>query len=410
MKTAQWFLLSGLLILFLFKGLQPAFSQIGTDFANYYTASWIAVHDRGETIRLYDPSWFALKARELGEAQGAIFRPFPPPTALLMIPLTAFSMGVAKDIWTVMNVLILAALVILFRSFCKGNLPAAAIILLGTGWGVVNDVYLGQVYLLILLCLALSIYLFVRGRDIMAGLLAGLFVPVKYFPFCLVVLFLIEKRWRAAWSALAAAAFVILASIFVLGWNLHAEFLTSVFASHMDGQMANPFALSYQSWNSLLRTLFIKDQFLNPNPLVDWVDGFSAVRLLIMVAVVSTLVVAIRRDLVSAPGVGSRLALLFVATLLLSPASASYHMLILALPAAAIWPELWNDSNRRTSMILSVSYLLLGLIPVAALERLSLEGGWRLLGYPRLFLLMVIFLSLVRLVAARRQHTVPEAV
>lgn len=398
------------MFLFLFKGLYPAFSQNGTDFANYYTASWVASHHRDETSRLYDQTWFAQKARELGEARGGIFQPFPPPIALLMIPLTVFSMAAAKSLWTIVNVLLLAPLIFLLGRLTKGDLLSASLILLGTGWAVVNNVYLGQVYLLMLLCLALSMHFFSNGNDLAAGFLAGLFIPLKYFPLCLVLLFLIERRWKAVWSALAAAGIVILASVLVVGWDIHGQFLTSVFSSHMDGQMTNPFALSYQSWNSLLRTLFINDQIRNPLPLVDWVDGFFIARLLIMLAVVSALVVAMRRSIISGRGIESRVALLFVAILLLSPASASYHMLLLALPAALMWPELWKDSNRGASMTLTASYLLIGLIPVAALGRLSLHGGWIVLGYPRLFLLLVIFLSLLSLVSDRRRRTVAETV
>lgn len=409
MKTAQWLLLCGFILLFLFKGLLPGFSQIGTDFANYYTSSWIAVHDHGDTYKLYDQTWFATKADQLGEPQGGIFQPFPPPTALLMIPLTLLSMGGAKIIWNIMNMLILAALVVVLGRRGKEYRLAPALILFGTGWALVNNFYLGQVYLLMLLFLALSFHFFDKRKDILAGVLAGIFIPIKYFPLCMVALFLLEKRWRAAWSALAAAAVVVVASVLVLGWELHAQFFTSVFSSHMDGQMANPFALRYQSWNSLLRALFIKDQVLNPNPFIDWAGGLFFVRLLIVMLLLSTLVVTFRRHVLSERSIGMRLALLFVVSLLLSPASASYHMLLLALPAALIWQEVRTNPFHPVHMILIGSYFLIGLIPVAALDRFSLHGGWIVLAYPRLFLLLVIFISLVWLSSDRRPQALPEA-
>ncbi len=409
MKTAQWLLLIVFVLLFLVKGMQPAFGQIGTDFANYYTASWIVMHDRQETTRLYDQAWFAARATELGEPRGGIFQPFPPPTALLMIPLSGFSMKAAKDLWTVINLLMIAALVALLARLSKENMATTALILFGTGWAVVNTVYLGQVYLLMLLCLTLSVLLLSRGKDILAGVFAGVFIPIKYFPVCMAVLFLLEGRWRAVWSSLAAAAVVTVASVVILGWEVHAQFLNSVLSSHMDGQMSNPFALSYQSWNSLLRALFVKDQLLNPDPFIDWADGFPVARVVILVALVSALIASLRGQIHPARSTGSRVALLFAVTLLLSPASASYHMLLLALPAAMMLPALRLDSRKVALAVLAGSYFAIALLPVAGLDRISLHGIWVVLGYPRLFLLLFIFLTLVWLTSDRRWRTISEA-
>lgn len=397
MKAPYWVFLLAFALLFLVKGVLPAFSQVGTDYANYYTASWVAVHDRAESFRLYDQAWFSEKAKELGEPLGGIFQPFPPPTAILMVPLTAIPMMAAKDFWTVCNILIAASLLVFLSKLDKETCPVSALVLFGSGWAMVNAVYLGQVYLLMLFCLALSMHFRALGRDVLSGIFAGVFIPIKYFPITLVALFVLEKRWKAVGSSLAAAAVISLGSVALLGWEIHAHFLQSVFASHLDGQLSNPFALSYQSWNSLLRNLFVKDQILNPDPAFNWTNGFAIARWAIALAIISPFFVAVRREMLNARRTGMLVALLFVTTLLLSPASASYHMLLLALPAALLLPELQRDVNKNALTVLAASYLTMGILPIALLDQLSLHGGLILLGYPRLYLLLIMFVTLVRL-------------
>src|SRR6266481_6451494 len=70
------------------RGIVPALSKIDTDFPNYFTAAKI-VADGGNTDRLYDNGWFQDQMRryQIGKASEGAFSPFPPPTALLLVPL-----------------------------------------------------------------------------------------------------------------------------------------------------------------------------------------------------------------------------------------------------------------------------------------------------------------------------------
>jgi hypothetical protein len=154
--------------------------------------------------------------------------------------------------------------------------------------------------------------------------------------------------------------------------------------------------------------LFVKDPTFNPSPLIDWANGFPLLRLVVALVLASSLVVALRNTMSSDRATGFRLALLFTFTLLLSPASASYHLLFLALPAAMIWPEFRRDPNRGARWILAGSFLLIGLIPIAALEQFHFHGAWILLAFPRLILLTTIFIALVQLSGTHVLHPSPE--
>ena len=71
------------------RGMVPAMSKIDSDFPNYFTAAKI-VADGGDVERLYDNSWFQGQMRryQIGKPSEGKFAPFPPPTALLLVPLT----------------------------------------------------------------------------------------------------------------------------------------------------------------------------------------------------------------------------------------------------------------------------------------------------------------------------------
>ena len=188
-------LLSTLLLL---KGVLPALISVRTDFANYYVSSYVLLHESRNIDKLYAATWFGKKAAALGSPEGAIFQPFSPPTALLMVPLAFFDMQTAQRILTVLNLGALVGFVSILSRLVAFDYLASLLLVLLSGFALINNFYLGQVYLLMALCLALSIRCYLQGRDFVSGLYAGIFIPIKYFPICLLIFFLLQRRWLAA--------------------------------------------------------------------------------------------------------------------------------------------------------------------------------------------------------------------
>jgi hypothetical protein len=404
MKAAKVSLMAALSILLLVKGIIPAFTTIGTDFSNYYTSSYVLVHESQNIERLYDSQWFSQRARMLGSPEGAIFQPFPPPTALLMVPLAFFDMRTAKTLWTVINLGILAALVSVLSRLSTLDYSYSFLVLLGSGFALINNFYLGQSYLLLTLFLALSIRFYTQKENVLSGILAGLFIPIKYFPLALVVFFLLEKRWIAVATA-ALTAFVVLGvSVLTLGPAVHRSFLHLVFLQHLDGQMVNPFSSTYQSWNSLLRSLFVKDYPLNPYPFVDWASGFPYVRGLIISGLTLVLLRAARFGFDRGTHFSFLVGTLFTFALLVAPATATYHFLVLTIPMALLCFVLLECKEFVSLALVLICYCGIGGIPAGALDALSLEGAWKLLAYPRLYLLLGLFLTLTGLVKSGGWH------
>src|SRR5271156_4617242 len=87
-RSAALLLFVALILLLAARGIVPASSKDETDFPNYFTAAKI-VADGGDTDRLYDNGWFQdqMSRYRIGKASEGQFKPFPPPTALLLLPL-----------------------------------------------------------------------------------------------------------------------------------------------------------------------------------------------------------------------------------------------------------------------------------------------------------------------------------
>ncbi len=409
MRIAGVLVIAAFVVLLLARGLMPAVTSIGTDFTNYYVSSYVLVHHSQDSNKLYDSEWFSHRAQSLGGPVGAIFQPFPPPTALLMVPLTFVDIRTAKFIWTLLNICFAAGLVLILSRLGTLSDFHAVLLVLGSGWAIVNTFALGQVYLLMTLCLAISIYLYGQKKDFASGVLAGLFIPVKYFPLALVVVFLVERRWNAAAGALLSAFAVLLASVLTLGADVHKHFLESVLWQHLDGEMPNPFSATYQSWDSLIRSLFIKDTGFNPRPVVDWSSGFLIVRGIVILCLTLVLVRSMRRRFDHEPNTAFYVSAFFAFALLVAPATATYHFLLLSIPVAMLSPILLSSRLYYTLGIIVLLYFGIGLIPAGAADRIGLEGAWKLLAYPRLYLLLAFFLTITGTVERHNRVSIPQS-
>jgi hypothetical protein len=203
---------------------------------------------------------------------------------------------------------------------------------------------------------------------------------------------------------------VVVASVAILGSEIHLTFLSGVLFKHMDGEMANPFSPTYQSLNSLLRVLFVRHETLNPAPLLDWADGFVVVRAASMILLTVPTMLSLASSNTGTRGLVVKTALVFTYGLLLSPASASYHFVLLSIPAVLLVPYLGEAKNKAMLVLSALCYGGIGLIPVGLLERLDLEGILAPLAYPRLWLLVALFLLTLRLGGIRQMLQNTESV
>ena len=390
------------------RGIVPALSKVDTDFPNYFTAAKI-VADGGDTDRLYDNLWFQEQMRryQMGKASEGAFKPFPPPTALLLVPLARFEPQNALLMVTGVGVLCLICSIILLARILSWSFADSGAFVLLSGYAVLNALRLGQPYVLVSLSCILGYYAHLKRRPLLAGMCFGLFTPIKYFPMVFLVYFAFRREWKIVLGGAIAIVIVASASIGVLGWKIHEDYLSSVLGNHLIAKldMQDPFTASYQSFDSLFRRLFIFDATLNPRPL--WAlprlygAGLIITKVSILLATIATLIKLARSGAEDTTALS--IGILGIFTLLLAPATATYHFVLLWLPVGLVINCFFRESAPLYAYFVLGAYSLIGFFPYGHAYRFEGHGGLTVLAYPRLFLLLAILMACIHFIWNRTE-------
>ena len=381
------------------RGVVPAVSRVDTDFPNYLTAAKI-VADGGAVDRLYDDSWFQQQMRRyrIGKPEEGKFSPFPPPTALLLVPLVRLEpLGALRVLTAVSLVCLLCSAVLLARILSWSYLESTVFMLL-SGLAVSSALRLGQPYILVSLSCIAGYYARLRGAPLREGLCFGLFTAIKYFPIVILVYFAFRREWRVVLGGAAAILAVVGLSVGVLGWKVHEIFLSSVLGHHLTANLSlqDPFTAHFQSFDTLFRRLFVPDPIANPHP---WLAlprlqliGMPVTKALILTTAIASLIrlaKLARSDRAGsvAPSVG----LLGILTLLLAPATATYHFVLLWLPVGLLVAHFHRERAPVYAGLMLALYALIGFLPYGHAYRFEGRGALTVLAYPRLFLLLAMF-------------------
>ena len=404
-------MLVGLTAYVFHKGIVPAMSAIDADFPGYFTAARIVI-DGQDTQRLYDDDWFRQQIRRYGLESAknpGKFAPFPPPTALLLVPLARFEPLTALRIVTAVSVLCIICSIFLLARILAWHPVDSALFILSSGLAIIGGLRCGQPYILISMFCILGYYLYLERRPWLAGMCLGLFVPIKYFPVIILAYFAFQKEWKVLLGGAAAIAGVGLVSIGVLGWKVHEIFFLSVFGNHLTGRLSLqdqtvPFTAVYQSFDTLFDRLFVLDPARNPQPLSadPLLRTFSLITVKgsILLFAVAALVKLAREGSSSAaaPSIG----ILGIVLFLIAPATATYTCALLWLPVALLINYFLAKEARIPAYFILGTHAIIGFIPYKYGYYFEGHGGLSLLAYPRLFLLLAMFIGCVYFIAYPR--------
>jgi hypothetical protein len=407
-RACKVLLLAGLVAYLLLRGVVPAFTAITDDFPEYFTSAK-SVRDGQDAEKLYDGAWFREQTRRYGvgppENPGE-FTPYPPPTALLLTPLTGFKPLTALRIVTALNVLCLICAMFLLGRIFAWRLIDSALFILSSGWALRTGLRLGHPYILISTFCLLGYYLYLKRRPLLAGLCLGVFVPIKYFPVMILAGFALHRQWRVVLGGGIAVAAVVSVSIGVLGWKVHQIFILDVFWNHLTGHLipGPRFTAIFQSFDTLFERLFILDPARNPHP---WLSAPLAAT----VAIVSTkglLVLAAAAALIrlargaTARAMAPTIGILGVLVLLIAPGTGTYAFVLLWLPIALLIDYFLSERARVPAYLILCAYVLIGFIPYGHTYPFEGRGGLTVLAYPRLLLLLAMFVVCIYAVACPR--------
>ena len=181
-----------------------------------------------------DPVWISL-----AESQGLVGKPlvsfvYPPLVAAVFAPLTQ-TIGAVEfiEIGVAVELLCLCLSVLLARSLAANRLPAAHWALASLTIGlptkaVQNAFFHAQPQIIIIAMILLAFALYRKGWDVPAGLVLVIAGSIKLAPLFLGIVFLADRRWRAAAAtALGAAAFAVVGTA-VTGPEMQLAFFAQI--------------------------------------------------------------------------------------------------------------------------------------------------------------------------------------
>ncbi|WP_187393079.1 glycosyltransferase family 87 protein [Maritimibacter fusiformis] len=213
--------------------------------AIYFAAHFIGQGDPdlvylpGANIRVVDPpaAWAALAASQ-GNPDGKL-TPYlyPPLWAALLAPVV--ERVSAQGFFDAVNALNIAALAgtiwLSFRLIGSSRIGfgtwAALSLALGVGSGFgFFGLWLGQPQIIVSFVTLLAFVLLAGRRDLGAGAVLALAAAMKLGPALLVVIFVMERRWRALAAFVVVGGALAAASVLMAGWPMHQAFLAKLAA------------------------------------------------------------------------------------------------------------------------------------------------------------------------------------
>ena len=87
--------------------------------------------------------------------------------------------------------------------------------------------------------------------------------------------------------------------------------------------------------------------------------------------------------------------ILGIVTLLLAPATATYHFVLLWLPVGLLVNSFFREGAALYAYFILGAYAVIGFFPYGHAYQFEGRGGLTVLAYPRLFLLLAMFISCI---------------
>jgi hypothetical protein len=373
-------LLVSLALVFLVHTVIPAAQKLSSGFLAYYVGAQI-IREGEPGERLYDDQQFAARVMQVSEGTVTdVYLSNPPTLAVAWLPFSYLPVLTARRVWIGFSALFLCiALLLVAQEFAWSREPWAIVALsaLFTLPVPVREQFVvGQMYAFLLLLHVIGWRAYIARRDAIAGVALGLAMVLKISGWPIGLLFVARRRWSAVgWTfATAAAAVVItLPLVGIAAWR-------TLFTWAIPYVMHWPAATltAYQDTTGFWQHLFRYDAQLNPTPIV---DAPTLAGLLTLGTTVVACLALIARHRTAAVDFAAAVAL----TELLSPAAEQYQYIVLLVPLAVLWREVWlSRSNALAGWAIVATFLFSWPIaykaPHPAYAFLSnyprLIGGW----------------------------------
>ena len=200
----------------------------GIDFKAYYIAADML--RRGQDF--YDVELQTQEVLARGLPLNQSFYIYPPLLAIAFVPLTMLPIQTAAQFWFFFNLTLYGlSLAVITRALRLDRLTSILPLLWILAFlfpPALFTMYKGQVNILLLLLLALTYWLYRKGRERMAGVALGLAVMIKIVPLLLLLYFLWKRRYVLSLAAICTIIAIGALGLVIVGPGPHQTYIGEV--------------------------------------------------------------------------------------------------------------------------------------------------------------------------------------
>jgi hypothetical protein len=375
-------------------GFVPAWRSLNTDFVSYYLAARLYKQEIPLT-QVYDWIWFQRQKDHAGiEKRIVPFSPLTLYSAVPIVPFASLSPLTAKRYWLVTSLMLLGlSWFLLHRMTALGWKRVAILTFLAVGPLQTHFLY-GQVHILVLFLLVLSLRFYMKNRGIASGVMIALAAALKIYPAFLVFYFIRKKQWRVVAGLAGGAALLAALSVYVFGLDVNRIYAVQVLPRIMRGENIDPYNVNWSSFSALLSRAFLFEPELNPHPFLNVPAVYAVLLALTQALVLIPLLWILTPRRATPPREMTEYATYIAALLVLSTTPALYHYIVLV-PCAILAADFLWIRHRIREFVLLIAFYALACLP-------------RLESFPasaRLIFISAFFLLLFRILASADGQT-----
>jgi len=324
-----------------------------TDSPSYYTAA----HGLRQGINIFDDGEFQPLADSLF-GKGTVVFPYiyPPLLAQLTIPLAGLPQPDYFFAIYVLNILLAALalyLVIDLLGLWDGRtiLPALfPFLLLPFNEPLLTTFHHGQVNLLVLDAVLLSLAFQKKGKPYRATFFLSLAVFIKIYPILFILPFFRSKRRKYLAAFAANSALVLAGSMIVSGFKPWGDFARSTFDLFLK-KPDSPFTQGFQhSFGNVSLKGFLTQGFDR----LQLPPGLVALAFAVLAVLIFILIYGVPRKKPVSTDPNLESSLLFILTLVLAPITWSHHFVILLFPLAYLFGRIIREKRYAAFVPLTV--------------------------------------------------------
>jgi len=406
LKPRTWIeilLVAVLAAIFAGRALVPAWRSLNTDFPNYYVAA--RLYSQGDSLaRVYEWIWFQRQKDHTGMEKRIVeFIPHTLYSAMPIVPLASMPPLDAKRYWLVINLLLLGfSGFLLCRMTHLGPMRIAILTLLATQPLHTQFLY-GQLHILVLVLLVLSLWLYLKGWPIGSGVTLAFASAIKIYPIVFALYFIRKRQWRVV-AGLASSGLLLAAlAIYLFGVEVNRVYVEQVLPRVARGESFDPYSLNWNSFTALFYRFFIYEPELNPHPVVNLPLGYAVLQPLTQALLFIPFLWLLTPGRAPIEKEKLEYGTYVVMLLLLSTNPASYHYVVLIVCAVLATDFLLRE-RRNSQLMLFVLFYIFACLPPHRFNQ-EATGLAVLIGSSRLVFTLGLFLVLLTVLTSLATET-----